>query len=93
MNNCGKGGRASYATIEKQMTAFDNLPRSVRLALANGYQNWAAFPIHRQWQRGAYPDAKALIKAIRAWDAKQRQHDRQTLADALSTQPKRRTSR
>jgi hypothetical protein len=55
MSNAGfTGGRSSYASLEKQMAAFDRLPRSVRAALADAAFNWAAFPIHRWFEAGRY---------------------------------------
>jgi hypothetical protein len=76
MSNAGfTGGRGSYATTEKQMEAFDRLPRSVRAALAGSVFNWAAFPIHRWFEAGRY-SAKGLVKQIDAWDRKQIARDR-----------------
>jgi hypothetical protein len=71
MSNSGiRGGRASYASTEKQMEAFDRLPRSVRAALSNATFNWAAYPIRGWFEAGRYT-AKDLVKKISAWDQRQ----------------------
>jgi hypothetical protein len=76
MSNAGSmGGRPSYASTEKEMAAFDRLPRSVRAALADAAFNWAAYPIRRWFEAGCY-SAKALVKQIDAWDRKQIARDR-----------------
>ena len=75
MGNQGKG-RASYATLQKQMQAFDTLPFELRAALRHAYENWAPFPMQRRWQQGRYGDAHTFIASIRRSDDKQRQNDR-----------------
>jgi hypothetical protein len=76
MSNAGfTGERASYASTEKQMAAFDRLPCSVRAALADAAFNWAAYTLHRQFEAGGY-SVKDLIKQIDAWDRKQIARDR-----------------
>jgi hypothetical protein len=76
MSNAGfKGGRASYASLEKQMEAFDQLPASVRAALANAIFNWASFPLRRRFEAGQC-SAKELVKQIGAWDRAQIAKDR-----------------
>lgn len=90
MGNHGKGGGASYASRDRQMAAFDRLPRSIRMALANAYEDWAAFPIQRRWEQGVYANAKALIKTIAQWDETQRQRDRLALTRGLNRTTRRR---
>jgi hypothetical protein len=76
VSNSGiKGARASYASLEKQMDAYDRLPPSVRAALAGAAFNWAAFPIRRWFESDRYT-AKELIKRIGAWDRNQIIKDR-----------------
>jgi hypothetical protein len=70
-----KASGVSYASLEKQMEAFDRLPASVRSALANSAFNWAPFPIRRWFEGGQY-SAKDLVRRIASWDAGQIDKDR-----------------
>ena len=74
-NSALSGGRVSYASTERQMKAFDRLPRSVRAALANAAFAWAPYPIWRWFEAGRYT-AKELVKQIDRWDRKQIARDR-----------------
>jgi len=62
------GGRVSTAPNEKQMAAYDALPKSVRETLANALFDWPAYPIRKSWERGYYKTAKELSQRIRQWD-------------------------
>lgn len=84
MGNGSKGGRASYATREKQMAAYDALPASVRKTLADGYGNWATYPIHQWWERGRFKDAASLVRLVKKWDADQAASDRAQLEKYLN---------
>lgn len=85
MTNFGRGGGGtpSYASNDKQMAAYDSLPRSVREAIANGYQNWATYPIARRWNQGRYKDAAALVATIDRWNREAAEEDRAKLATYL----------
>jgi uncharacterized protein DUF6525 len=74
-NSNFSAGRASYASLENQMAAFDRLPRSVREALANAAFDWAAYPIRSRFESGRM-SAKAIVQAIGQWDRKQIDKDR-----------------
>lgn len=82
--NCSSGGTPSYASIEKQMAAYDALPKSVRAELANGYENWAAYPIRQRWERGQFKSVEVLVRAIERWNADQLARDRKLVERFLS---------
>ena len=85
MGNGGTGGRASYASREKQMAAFDKLPPKLRAALANAYEDWAAYTVHQRWERGDMGNtADGAIRMIASWDATQRKRDRRALEKYLN---------
>ena len=82
--NYGRGGGASYASREKQMAAYDSLPRSAREELANGYECWAAYPLAYRWNRGQYKDATALVATIKRWNKERAEKDPATLEKYLN---------
>jgi hypothetical protein len=84
MSNSGRGGRPSYASLDKHMKAYDALPKSVRQALAEGYENWATYKMHRRWEAGRYRSARELIAKIRGWNREQAAEDRRALLGALN---------
>lgn len=65
----------SYASNEKQMAAYDALPRSIREALANAAFDWAAYPVKQRFERGKMT-AKEWVKHIAKWDREQIKKDR-----------------
>jgi hypothetical protein len=75
MSNAGTGGRPSYASLEKQMAAYDALPRSMREALAGAAFNWAAYPIKQQFEREE-ASAKDWVRRICQADQQQIERDR-----------------
>ena len=66
----------SSASKDKQWSAFDQLPRTIREALAEAAFDWAAYPILRWWNSGRYKTAKDLAKRIKQWDSDQIKKDR-----------------
>jgi hypothetical protein len=70
-----KASGTSYASREKQMAAYDQLPCSIREALANAAFDWAAYPIRRRFERGQRR-AKEYVAIIRKWDRDQIAKDR-----------------
>jgi hypothetical protein len=75
MGNFHKADSVSRASKANQWAAYDRLPPSVRAALQNAAFDWAAYPIHRDFERGVRT-AKETVKAIREWDRKQITKDR-----------------
>lgn len=71
-NGAPKGRCGSSASREKQMRAYDALPRSIRNALANAVFSWAPFPIQKRFERGEF-SANTWCALISMWD---RQHIR-----------------
>lgn len=73
-NSKVKGGSTSYAKKEDQMAAYDKLPPSLRAALQNADNNWAAYPIARWFNNGKGERARAAywVKQIARWDKEQR---------------------
>lgn len=65
------GGGVTTASTDKQMAAFDALPKSVREHLSEALFDWPAYPIRRWWEQGRYKNAKALCRAISEWDRKE----------------------
>jgi hypothetical protein len=65
----------SYASREKQMAAYDQLPRSMRDALANAAFDWAAYPIRQRFERDQRT-AKEYVVMIKKWDRDQIAKDR-----------------
>lgn len=86
MGNAHRSGSVSYASKEKQMAAYDALPKSMREALANSPFNWAAYPIKQRFERGAL-NAKTWVGLIAQWDAEQIAKDR-TRVWGLEPSPK-----
>lgn len=68
-------GAASYASREKQMAAYDRLPPSIRVALANAAFDWAPYPI-RKWFESGRRTAKQLVGDVAKWDREQIAKDR-----------------
>lgn len=69
MSNGDRRSRGSSASLEKQMAAYDRLPKSVRQALQDSVANWAAYPIRMWWERGDFYDAASLVRRIETWNA------------------------
>jgi hypothetical protein len=65
-----KSSGKSYASKEKQMAAYGQLPRSIRATLANAAFDWAAYPIHHRFERGQRT-AKEYVAMIKKWDRNQ----------------------
>jgi hypothetical protein len=88
-NSALKGGRASYASKDKQTAAYDAPPHSSREALANATFSWAPYQIKQQFERRELT-AKACVNLIAIWDRKQIARDRYRVwgLDATS-KPKR----
>jgi hypothetical protein len=74
-NSTLKGGRYSYASKDKQMEAFDRLPRSIRVALANAAFAWAPYPLWRRYENSGKP-ASYWVAQIAKWDTDQIAKDR-----------------
>jgi len=55
-------------TTEAMMRAFDKLPRTVRMALANSVENWVPQPIRTRFERGQWT-APECLKRIAKWNA------------------------
>lgn len=86
MTNVHRSGSVSYASKEKQMAAYDALPRSMREALANSAFNWAAYPIRQRFERGQIT-AKTWVGLIEKWDRDQIAKDR-TKVWGLAPEPR-----
>jgi hypothetical protein len=69
-----KSGSVSYASEDKQMAAFDALPKSIREALANAAFDWAPYPVKLRFERGT-KSSKEWIKIIAKWDRDQTTKD------------------
>jgi hypothetical protein len=70
-----KSGSYSYASKDKQMEAFDRLPRSIRVALANAAFAWAPYPLWRRYENMGRA-ASYWVAQIAKWDADQIAKDR-----------------
>lgn len=75
VKNSRQFAKKSYAKPKNQWKAFDELPRTVREALANAAFDWAAYPVWRWWNSGQYKSAKDLAKQIAVWDKTQIKKD------------------
>jgi hypothetical protein len=67
-NTSRRGGRRSTASPDKQMKAYDALPREIREALANAAYSYAPYTIWRRFKRG-YLSAQSWVGLIQRWDA------------------------
>ena len=66
MSHNSQGGYPT--TTEAMMKAFDKLPRSIRIALANSVENWVPQPIRTRFERDKWTVTECL-KRITKWDA------------------------
>jgi hypothetical protein len=65
-----RSGGVSYASKDKQMAAFDALPKSIREALAGAAFDWAPYPVKLRFERGT-KSSKEWVKLIAKWDRDQ----------------------
>ncbi len=74
-NSGFKSGSVSYASKDKQMAAYDALPKSIREAMANAAFNWAPYPVKQRFERLGR-GAPYWVEIIKRWDAEQIAKDR-----------------
>jgi hypothetical protein len=71
----GNDNGTYWTTLEAMMRAFDELPPSVRRALANAVFDWATPPLLREYHDGKSP--RKIIKDLARWEREELELERE----------------
>jgi hypothetical protein len=88
-NGASRDRRGRYISNAKFWAAFDALPKSMRVVLANAVFDWSPVQVYGIWQTGRWKNTRAFARELRQWDREQIAEERESVW-GITPQPKRR---